>query len=459
MRRSACRPRGWSWTALVTLVFATSRASAQPVPLAQLIRSEILPNGMTVIVVENHAIPLATAHVVFRGGAMTQTPDLQGVPHLFEHMLFKSFKGTDDASFDREAQSAGASFNGATGDEEVSYTMWFPSDQFGTVANLLADLVREPKFRDKDMITERFVVRNEMQRNQSDPEFLLSTAIRQALWGDWFPRKNTIGNDLSLFSANAARLTSLYETWYVPNNAALIVTGDVRADKVFGEARKHFGRWQTRPDPLTANPIPTPAPLYTHNVQTITVQMSWRGPTLRDDKSGTLDADAMADLLNADDSPFQRALVDAGHFQSASVGVNSMQHAGEILFRGTTTPDRLMVALGALGDEIRKLSDSSYYDGTALRASVQQRRVHRALAFEETSSLASTIGTYWAVTGMDYYLKYDEMMAARTPATISAIVARYVTNKPYVIGLLTPVESQAMASNVAAQFVAFMREP
>ena len=129
---------------------------------------------MTVVVVENHAVPLATAHVVFRGGAMTQTPELEGVPHLFEHMLFKSYQGGDDASFSRDASLAKASYNGATSDEEVSYTLWFPSDELGTNLGLIATLVRDPYFKDKELQMERFVVRNEMQRSESQPAYLLA---------------------------------------------------------------------------------------------------------------------------------------------------------------------------------------------------------------------------------------------------------------------------------------------
>ena len=98
-------------------VAATSLAAQPTARPDRVVRRDTLPNGLTVIVVENHAVPLATAHVVFHGGAMTQTPDLQGVPHLFEHMLFKSYQGGDEGSFGRAASLAKASYNGATSDE------------------------------------------------------------------------------------------------------------------------------------------------------------------------------------------------------------------------------------------------------------------------------------------------------------------------------------------------------
>jgi zinc protease len=419
------------------------------------IRVDTLDNGMTVIVVENHSVALATAHVVFRGGAMTQTPELQGVPHLFEHMLFKSFRESDEEGFDDAASASKAAYNGATSDESVSYTMWLPSNKLGECVQLLADLVRDPLFVDKDLQTERFVVRNEMQRAQSNPEFLLSTAVAQGLWGSWYPRKNTIGNDLSLFSVSPASLKQLYQKWYVPNNAALIVTGDVQADRVFGEARKHFGRWKRAGNPLLTSPVPPPPPfdsiqayVYTHPVQTVTVQMSWRGPDLRSDSAGTLDAEAFVDLVDAEDSQLQQLLVDSGNFQSAYFTQSTYRNGGELQFRGVTTPDKLLTALGLLGSELGKLTDAAYYTPTAIAAANKRRRVGEVLALEESSSYANTLGNTWASAGVGALQGHENVVATRTPASIGAFATRYFAKKPYVLGVLTPEGTEPWRSSL-----------
>jgi zinc protease len=454
------------WVAFVLLGLASvTGLTAQIRPAAAVIRRDSLENGMQVIVVENHAVALATAHVVFRGGAMTQTAELQGVPHLFEHMLFKSYRGGDDAGFERDASVGKAAYNGATSDESVSYTMWLPSVNLGACLQMLAELVRDPLFRDDDLQTERFVVRNEQQRAQSDPEFLLASAVSQGLWGEWYPRKNTIGNDLSLFDVSPYSLKQLYQKWYVPNNAALIVTGDVQADKVFGEARKHFGRWKRAADPFLSSPVPAPpafdsvqAYVYTHPVQTVTVQMSWRGPGLRADSIGALDADALVDILNAEDSQLQQSLVDTGNFQSVSFSHSSFRHGSALQFRGVTTPDKLLAALGLLGTELGRLPLEDYYDANALSAATKRRRVARVLALEESSSFASTLGDIWASAGIDFFLQHDAAVASRTPRTIGAFAARYLTKRPYVLGVLTPEGTEQAVGNTLAQFIAFLRD-
>jgi zinc protease len=466
-------------TVCAVLVMATLPAQAQPAQPAQVqvqaprrdqtVRRDSLPNGLTIIVVENHSVPLATAHIVFRGGAMTQTPDIQGVPHLFEHMLFKSYQGTDAASFGADASMGKASYNGATSDEEVSYTLWFPSNELGGNMGLLATLVRDPFFKDKDLQTERFVVRNEMQRNASQPSFLLADASRRALWGDWYPRKNTIGDDISLFSANAERLKAIFSTWYVPNNAAVIVTGDVEPEKVFSEARKHFGRWRRAADPIKANPVPLPPPLdstfafvFTHEVQTVTVRLSWRGPTLTRDAGDVRDAATFADLLNADESQFQRLLVDEGAFQSASMSADINQHGSELTFIGITTLDQLTSSLGTLGAVLGQTTTIDFFDKTALQSDAKRDRVSRALAFEETASLASSLGSAWAVNRLANWTSAASPAAdtsASTPESLSAFALKWIANRPYIIGVLTPVGSEQAVSTSVAQYVAFMKQP
>ena len=466
-------------TVCAALAMISLRAPAQPTQPAQVqvqaprrdqtVRRDSLPNGLTIIVVENHSVPLATAHIVFRGGAMTQTPDLQGVPHLFEHMLFKSYQGSGDASFGVDASLSKASYNGATSDEEVSYTLWFPSDELGGNMGLLATLVRDPFFKDKDLQTERFVVRNEMQRNASQPSFLLADASRRALWGDWYPRKNTIGEDISLFSANADRLKAIFSTWYVPNNAAVIVTGDVEPEKVFSEARKHFGRWRRAADPVKANPVPLPPSLdstvafvYTHEVQTLTVRLSWRAPTLTRDSADVRDAVTFAALLNADESQFQRLLVDGGFFQSAWMSADINQYGSELTFTGITTLDQLTNSLGTLGAVLGQTTNIDFFDKTALQSDAKRDRVSLALAFEETSSLASSLGSAWAVNRLRNWTTSASQAAdtgASTPESLSAFALKWITNRPYVIGVLTPVGSEQAVSTSVAQYVAFMKQP
>jgi hypothetical protein len=174
------------------------------------------------------------------------------VPHLFEHMLFKGYRGPGDRRFASEAAAMRAGFNGTTAEELVTYYLSGPSDAALGAVQLLAGLVREPRFEPEDLRTERFVVLGELQRGRSDPQDQLRTARGAHALGGAAGRARTRSASRGAARGAPAQLREIYGRYYVPNNAALVVTGDVDADRVVEAARRHFGSWRRRPDPFAA---------------------------------------------------------------------------------------------------------------------------------------------------------------------------------------------------------------
>lgn len=329
--------------AIVTMAVACTIAAlpvgAQRATYDRILHTQTLDNGMQVIVVENHSVPVATAEIVFRAGAMTQEDEDQGVPHLFEHMLFKSYRGDGGAPFGWEAAQQHAGYNGATSDEAVMYYLTLPSANTDRALGILARLVRDARFENEDFQPERFVVLGELQRAGSNPQFHLDREASTLLWGTSFARKNVIGDELPLLQVNTSRLKTIFERYYVPNNAALIVSGDVSAPRVFEMARSHFAGWKRRPDPFAGHPVPPMAVLgssravvVTGDVNTVTLELEWQGPSVSDDPRGTYAADVLSDVLQDDQSDFHTRLVDSGLFQSADLVYTTRAHVGRSPF-------------------------------------------------------------------------------------------------------------------------------
>src|SRR5213595_2232632 len=128
--------------------------------LDSVVRRKTLPNGLEVIVVENQAVPLATALVAVHNGAFTQDSGEAGLAHLYEHLLFHSFRG-DPSAFGREASRLNGVYNGTTGDEVVTYFVMTPSKNIESGIGLLADLLRKARFSNGDLKDERPVVLDE----------------------------------------------------------------------------------------------------------------------------------------------------------------------------------------------------------------------------------------------------------------------------------------------------------
>lgn len=465
------RPRSPRWASPLSLpvVLATlalaAPAAAQRAALERITHHETLPNGLDVIVVENHSVPLATAEIVVRAGAMIQQPEDQGVPHLYEHMLFKGYRGVRDADFRRTAAELQAAYNGTTSDETVSYYLILPSANVGGAIDALADLVRQPRFEKDELTRERFVVLGEYQRRLSEPAFSLSRSVDELLWGDGFVRKNPIGDETAVLTVSPDHLDEIFHRYYVPNNAALVVTGDVRADAVFQMAHHAFGGWSRRDDPFAAHPVAPMPPLATNravvvagDVSNVTIEIAWQGPGVRTQPDATYAADVLSDLLNDDRSGFQHRLVDSGLFQSLEVNYRTLANSGPIVIRGVTTSSKLAGALTGLELELRNMADSSYFSAVDLEIAKKRREVATVLRLEEGLGLAQGVGELWSVAGLDYYLGYVDNLSTRSLADVRRFVGDYLLDKPFVIGALSSQNETQAVTVTLAQYLDFVNQ-
>ena len=447
-----------------TLLVVPSVAPAQRATLERITHHDTLANGLEVIVVENHSVPLATVEVVVRAGAMIQQEEDQGVPHLFEHMLFRGYRGSGDRDFRQTAAELHAAYNGTTSDETVSYYMILPSSNVGGAVDVLADLVRQPRFVKDELNRERFVVLGEYQRRLSEPAFSLHRAVDMLLWGDAYIRKNAIGDEVAVLAVTPEHLDEIFRRYYVPNNSALVVTGDVNAQAVLQMAHHAFDGWTRHEDPFVRRPVAPMAPLAASraiivvgDVSNVTLEIAWQGPGVRKQPDASYDADVLADLLNDDRSGFQHRLVDSGIFQSLQVDYRTLANSGPITFHAVTTIERLSEALTVFGTELRMMSDSDYFRAADLEIAKKRRAVATVLRLEQGLGLAQTVGDLWSVAGLDYHLGYVDNLSARSLGDVRRFAADYLA-KPFVIGALTSEKNTTEARRLLASYLAFVAQ-
>ncbi|HET9012548.1 MAG TPA: insulinase family protein, partial [Gemmatimonadaceae bacterium] len=161
------RPLPRTALALVALLLSLMSLplGAQRAELERRIKRDTLPNGLEVIVVENHGVPIATIEVNARNGSFTQSPTYEGLSHLYEHMFFKSNATyPQPEQFVARASELGAVFNGTTQEERVNYYLTVPSDSAIPAMAFLASALRNPLFRADELERERAVVIGEYDR-------------------------------------------------------------------------------------------------------------------------------------------------------------------------------------------------------------------------------------------------------------------------------------------------------
>jgi len=412
--------------------------------LAKVLRRTVLKNGMEVIVVENHGVPIATLEIDVRNGAFTQPPEYAGLAHMYEHMFFKANTVLPDAeAFTDRAGELGAVFNGTTQEERVNYFLTLPADSVSGGLRFLADALMNPLFREDELQAEKEVVLGEYDRNEAQPGFQFQQKATELLYPGQFSRKNTIGDRTVLKNVTPEQMRTIQRKYYVPNNAALIVTGDVNTEKIFAMADEVFGSWPRGEDPFTADPIP-PIPALTTNLAQISeepinamaVLIQWQGPSVGKDPGATFAADVFSDVLNNPVSTFQKNLVDTGLWQGVTVNYYTLNQVGPISISGETTPEKFRAAMAALEREIARFTDPTYISRAELEAIKTQRTVSSAFGIEKASEIAHTIGFWWSVANLDYFMGYTDQMAQQRITDLLRYTSTYIAGKPRVTNVL-----------------------
>jgi zinc protease len=430
--------------ALLISVVCSTAAGAQRAELEKIIQRKVLSNGLEVIVVENHGVPLATVEVNVKNGSFTQPPEFEGLAHMYEHMIFRAnSKYPEPSQFLDRMSDLGAVFNGTTQEERVNYYLTVPAEKVGDAIGLLAIALREPLFRQDELERERQVVIGEYDRNESSPFFELTQQMDRKLYPGNSSRKNTIGDRQIILTTTPEKMRTIQGKYYVPNNSVLIVAGDVTPAAVFALAERELGKWPRGADPFVADPIP-PIPALTKNegliveapVGAVTFVVQWQGPSVGKDPKATYAADVFSDVLNDPRSQFQQRLVDSGLWQAVGVNYYTLNHTGPITISGQTSPEQLREALAALYTEIARFDTPGYFTGEELEAVKAHRAVTSAFDRERASGFAHTLGFWWSVASLEYYMGYVDYMAQQTLEDLRSYARSYILGKPHIAGVL-----------------------
>jgi zinc protease len=405
-----------------------------------------LDNGLEVVVIENHKVPLATIEIAVRNGAYTEGPEYSGLSHLFEHMFFKANKVyPDQEKFLKRTQELGAIWNGTTGNERVNYFFTFDKDSLEAGLWFMNAAIRYPIYREEDMQKERPVVDGEFQRGESDPGFQLWIESNKKVWGDQFTRKNPIGDHDIINSATPAKMMVIKDKYYVPNNSLLVICGDVKPDQAFALAKRIYGDWEpSAEDPQKKYPIPEFTPLkqteYFIKESTIAktpqIMLTWQGPDVRNDSVATIAADVFSKLLALNSSKWQQALIDKGLASSVYDYYLTSRYVGPIEVGVTPIPGKIKECYQEMMNQISQWGKLDYFTDDELakaKAGLKRQQIRRE---EKPSSLASQLTFHWCSTSFEYFTDYFPAMDKVTKQDIANYVNKYIIGKPYVAGMI-----------------------
>lgn len=232
---------------LCCLIISTS---ASAVTKLEDVKSFTLNNGMTIHVLEDHSIPNANMYLFWKVGSRNEYPGITGLSHFFEHMMFNGAKKYGPKQFDRVMEAAGGANNAYTSENITAYTNWFPSNSTEIIFKLEADRIENLAIDNKMVESERGVVTSERTTGLENSNFrklheeVKGTAFRAHpySWG-------VIGHQSDIDNWSMQDLKDYHKTYYAPNNAVIVIAGDVTVKQIKKLAKTYFEPIKAQPEP------------------------------------------------------------------------------------------------------------------------------------------------------------------------------------------------------------------
>jgi len=436
--------------AMTRLFALLGLTAALTLPVRAEVVEETLSNGMRVIVKTDRRAPVVVSQVWYRAGSMDESYGATGAAHVLEHMMFKGTREVPAGEFSKRIAAAGGRENAFTSRDHTAYFQTLQKDRLELALKLEADRMVNLVLAPEEFAKEINVVMEErrMRTEDSAParlyEALMATAFQTHPY-----RHPVIGwmDDLKNMSVDDAR--RWYEQWYSPNNATLVVAGDVDPPRVLAWARQYFG-------PIPARPLPARKPMLEPEqagMKRVTVKapaklpvvgLAWHVPRLTDPQAerepyaleilaGILDGHASA-RLNQTLVRERKIATDVG------AGYDPIAR-GPALFIVDATPAEgqdVKIVEAALKEEFARIARDGVEAGELRRVKAQ---VLAGQVFQQDSLFyqAVQIGE-WTTAGLDHRareIRYEKLRAV-TAEEVRAVAAKYLVDDRLTVAMLDP---------------------
>jgi predicted Zn-dependent peptidase len=436
--------------AVACLLAGGAVASAAAQDLRFPVASESLPNGLRILVIEDHAVPAVTTFTLFRVGSRDERTGRTGISHLFEHMMFNGAAKYGRGEFDRVLESRGGTSNAFTTEDFTGYYDTFPSDALDLVFDLEADRMAALRIDAEALASEREVVKEERRlRVDNDVQGGMLELLNALVYMAHPYRWPVVGfmDDLDAITVDDCR--DYFRAHYAPNNAVLIVAGDVAPARVFALARTAYGGIPSQPAPpaITARE-PEQAgerrAVLRRPAQAPQIAVAWPVPGTAAGAADVPVLDLIETVLGGGDSSrLQKALVRERGL-ATWVAVNHAYRLDASIFlvmaeaRPGVAPADLEAALDAELDRLAR-------DGVA-EPELQKARNVRTMALLrglKTSAGKATQAAAYEIYFGSHARLFDAPAAlgAVTPARVREVAARVFRPERRSVVTLQPIEA------------------
>jgi zinc protease len=417
----------------------------------------LLSNGLKLIVREDHRAPTVAHMVWYRAGSMDEVNGRTGLAHVLEHMMFKGTDKVKAGEFSRLVAALGGRENAFTNRNYTAYFQQVEKSKLDEVIKLEADRMSNLNFDDSEFLKEIQVVMEERRlRTEDNPSSLLNESLMATAYMSSPYRYPVVGwmNDLQNMKANDAR--DWYRSWYKPNNATVVITGDVDAKQVLAAVEKYYGSIPAQELPVRKPQIEPPQ----KGIKQVQVKapadsaqltMAWKVPRLEVGKLDDPEPYALELLTSVldgyDNARLNRVLVKQEKVvNDVGVGYDMISRGPELFEIAATMAKGKTVAQAqaSIRKALDELKQKGILDSELKRIKVRilsEQIYKRDSIFGQAMEIGSTEMAGFSWRDIDYML---EKMQTITPEQVQAVAQKYLVDEGLTIAVLDPQARQAV---------------
>lgn len=444
---------------LAALVLAVPPLAAQSLTVPATV--DTLENGLRVIVHEDHSSPIVTVNTWYHVGSGSEKAGRTGFAHLFEHLMWMGSANAPYPQFDRLLEAAGASNNGSTTEDRTNYYNMGPKSSLELMLWLEADRMGGllPPMDEEKVDAQRDIVKNERRQSyENQPYGKTADIIPPMLYPAGHPYSwPVIGSMADLSAASLEDVKDFFRTWYAPNNAVMVVAGDVTRAEVLPLVRKYFsyiprGPAIDYPDPMQPTLARDTMAVAEDRVQAARLYYVWPGTAAWSDDDAALQVAAYL-LSGARNSRLDTRLLHEDQLVSSVSAFNfSKRLAGDFRVVATARPGGSLAPIQrAIDEEIRRLAAEGPTEREMTQA-MNSMEANFLAAVQTVAGKADQLNAYYHETGdPDGFQRDLDRLKAVTADDIRRVVSRYLLGPRAIVSIVP--EGQLQQAAVAREVV------
>jgi predicted Zn-dependent peptidase len=375
------------------------------------VRREVLPNGLTILTEEMPHIRSVSIGIWIKTGSRHEDPDLNGISHFAEHMVFKGTTNRNAEQIAREVDSVGGNMDAFTAKECICFDVKVLDEHLPTALDILSDLVLNPVFDATELARERGVIIEEIKMDEDNPDYLVHEIFTQSFWRDHPLGKPILGTKETVKRFERALLLDYYKRYFIPNNMIIAAAGNIRHEQLVQLVNEKFAQLKSGPNGFKQEPPKISARINMRNKKSLEqVQLCIGVPSLSIGHEQRFVSYILNTLLGGGMSSrlFQSVREKQGLAYSIYSELNPYRDTGCMcIYAGTSRENAPRVVQSVVG-EFRKLK-SEAVSAEELKRAKDQLKGSLMLSLESSTARMSNLARQELY--FDRFYTMDEIIA------------------------------------------------